>query len=76
MTGRDAPFQGMKMPGRKPDLQPRELRDASGWYVLVEWGDRPSEQLGGFPSKEEAQQWIDQNSAAWLRSRFEDPMMG
>ena len=35
-------------------------------------GTLPSEQVGGFPSKDEAQEWIDQNSALWIKSRFEE----
>jgi hypothetical protein len=57
---------------KKPEMQPRELKDGSGWYVLVQWGDRPSEQHGGFPTESEAQQWINQNATGWLKSRFED----
>ena len=53
-------------------MEPRELRDGSGWYVLGQWGTLPSEQVGGFPCKEEAQEWIDQNSALWIKSRFEE----
>jgi len=53
-------------------MRPRELRDGTGWYVLVQWGDWPSEQVGGFPSEEEAQNWIDQSSPGWLKARAED----
>jgi hypothetical protein len=66
----------MMMPEKKPEMRPRELRDGSGWYVFVRWGDRPSEQVGGFPSEDEAQQWIDQSSAGWLRARFEESAPG
>jgi hypothetical protein len=56
---------------KKPEMRARELRDGSGWFVLVRWGDWPSEQVGGFPSEEEAQMWIDQNSTGWLQTRGE-----
>jgi hypothetical protein len=56
---------------KKPEMRPRELKDGSGWYVLVQWADRPSQQVGEFQSEEEAQQWIIENSADWLRTRFE-----
>jgi len=36
----------MNKPEKKPEMRPRELKDGSGWYVLVQWGDRPSEQVG------------------------------
>ncbi len=65
----------MRKPEKKPEMRPRELKDGSGWYVLVNWGDRPSEQWGGFQSEAEAQQWIDQDSANWLRVRFEDRLL-
>ena len=35
-------------------------------------GDRPSQQIGGFPSEDEAQQWIAENSAGWFRERLEE----
>jgi len=63
----------MNKPEKKPEIRPRELKDGSGWYVLVQWGDRPSEQVGGFQSENEAQKWIIENSAGWLRARFEEP---
>jgi hypothetical protein len=46
----------MTEPRKTPEMKPRELKDGSGWYVLVQWGNRPSEQVGGFPSEIEAQQ--------------------
>ncbi len=70
-------FVGMNKPEKKPEMRPRELKDGSGWwYVLVQWGDRPSQQIGGFPSEDEAQQWIVENSAGWFRERFEDSPFG
>jgi hypothetical protein len=63
----------MAMSVKKPEMRPRELKDASGWYVLVQWGNRPSEQVGAFRSEDEAQQWIDQNSGEWLRKRLGEP---
>jgi hypothetical protein len=39
--------------------------------VLVQWGDRPSEQVGGWATEIEAQQWIKDSSVYWLKSRFE-----
>jgi hypothetical protein len=62
----------MNTPKKKPRMEPRELRDGTGWYVLVHWGDYPSEQVGGFPNEDEAKQWIAQSAAGWLRARFEE----
>ena len=60
-------------PNTKPKIEPRQFRDSPVWYVLVTWGDRPPEQVGGFPTEEEAQQWIVQSSAGWLKERLERP---
>jgi len=62
----------MMKPQKKPEMSPRELRDGTGWFVFVSWGDWPAEQVGGFPSQQEAQQWIDRDSSSWIRSRFEE----
>jgi hypothetical protein len=56
----------------KPKLEPRERRNGLGWYVLVTWGDRPSQEVGGFPSQTEAQKWIDHSAAAWVRERIDE----
>jgi hypothetical protein len=66
----------MTLPEKKPDMQPRELKDGSGWYVLVQWGNRPSQQVGGFQLEEEALQWIKLDSADWIRARLEWPFIG
>jgi hypothetical protein len=63
----------MDKPEKKPEMRPRELKDGSGWYVLVQWGYRPSEQVGGFLSEDEAQQWITENSVGWFKARSEEP---
>jgi hypothetical protein len=52
-------------------MQPRQLKDGSGWYVLVKWGDLPPEQVGGFESEIEARQWIIENSSEWFRAQME-----
>lgn len=63
-------YPEMKTVNKHPKLEPRELRDGSGWYALVIWGDRPSEQVGGFASETEARHWIDHSAAAWVRERL------
>ena len=52
-----------------PELRPGRLKLGSGWYVFVRWGDRPDEHLPGFLSENDAQQWIDEQSALWLKAR-------
>jgi hypothetical protein len=66
----------MKQPTKKPEMRPRELKDGSGWYVLVQWGDRPSQQVGGFPTEDEAQKWIERDSSSWLKARFQESPPG
>jgi hypothetical protein len=44
-------FHGMTIPAKKPEMRPRELKDASGWYVLVQWPDRPLNRLADFVLK-------------------------
>jgi hypothetical protein len=63
----------MNKPDKIPEMRPRELKDGSGWYVLVKWTNRPSEQIGGFRSEEEAQAWITESSAGWFMARSKEP---
>ena len=56
----------------KPEFIPTEFKDGSGWYVLIVWGDRPPEQVGGFPDEAGAKDWITSSAASWLASRLED----
>ena len=60
----------MKPLNKQPKIEPRELRDGSGWYALVTWGDRPSEQVGGFRTETEARHWIAHGAAAWIKQRI------
>jgi hypothetical protein len=63
----------MRVPyNTKPDLRPTEFKDGSGWYVLVVWGDRPPEQVGGFIDEDGAKHWINAGSQAWLTAQLED----
>jgi hypothetical protein len=66
----------MNKPEKKPDMRPCELKDGSGWYVLVQWGNRPSEQVGGFPTEDEAQEWIKYNSTSWFETRLGGQYIG
>jgi hypothetical protein len=71
-SSRPCHIPGMTQPDKKPDMQPRELKDGSGWYVYVNWGYLPAEQVGGFPSEDEARDWIKRSAAGWLKARSED----
>jgi hypothetical protein len=58
-------------------MTPLPLKDGSGWYILLAWPDGREEQMDDFASEEEAQAWIDDESAAWLidakKGRWEVP---
>lgn len=60
-------------PEKTPEMSPRQRRNGLTWFVLVTWGDWPSEEVGGFASEVDARTWIDRDSAAWLSSRFAEP---
>jgi hypothetical protein len=40
-----------------------------GWYVRLTWPSGQSEEIGGFSSEHEAQNWITNSSSVWLRAR-------
>ena len=63
----------MKAFNTKPKFEPRQFKASPVWYVLVTWGDRPLEQVGGFPDEAEAQEWIARSSASWLNERLDGP---
>ena len=48
-----------------PQMEPRELKDQSGWYVRLTWANGPTEDID-FSSEVEALEWIRDKSAAWL----------
>jgi hypothetical protein len=62
----------MKTISRPPTIETRERQYGGGWYILVTWGDRPPEQVGGFSSQAEAQRWIDYQSSSWIRQRLDE----
>ena len=48
------------------ELEPVELEDYSGWYVLITPHDRVEHRISSFKTEAEARAWIDENSAYWL----------
>jgi hypothetical protein len=61
----------MSKPAKAPRFEPRQLKDGSGWYVLVSWGDRPSEQTGSFATKVQAEEWVDETRDLWIKLQVE-----
>ncbi len=53
---------------QSPTMEPRELKDHSGWYVRITWtsGHVEDVDVGG---ESEARDWIKRKSAAWLAGR-------
>ena len=49
-------------------MEPRELKDQSGWYVRLTWASGVAEDID-FSSESEAVEWIRDKSAAWLAKR-------
>jgi hypothetical protein len=63
-----ARFQSMAAEDKRPMLEPRSFKGTNAWYVHIEWPDGSFEQVGVFDSKSQAEQWIDVESGAWLRT--------
>jgi hypothetical protein len=54
----------------KVQFEPVPIRGASGRYVLIKLPNGQQPQLGNFRTETEAREWIEHESAAWLR-KFE-----
>jgi len=52
-----------------PTLEPRVLKDRSGWYVFLLWPNGQSEHINGFATEAVAQMWIDTESKEWVAKR-------
>jgi hypothetical protein len=52
-----------------PNFEVRQLKSASGWYVRVSWRYGQVEHVSGFASGQDAHNWIEKKSEAWLRGR-------
>jgi len=50
----------------KPTFEVRELKDGSGYYVLVTWPNGMEQQVYDFTNQEGAQFWIEHDTDAWL----------
>jgi hypothetical protein len=69
-TGRrSAHIGGMDKPRPKTTLTPSRNKIGGGWRVKIQWEEGPSEQVLGFKTKADAQDWIVHKSAAWLKAR-------
>jgi hypothetical protein len=54
---------------RTPTFTPSQDKIGSGWHVDVLRENGVPEQVSGFRSEAEAQDWIDHKSSAWLKEK-------
>ena len=50
-----------------PEFAPRPEKIGGGWLVIVTWPDGVQQQLAGFKSEAEAEEWIRKDAFAWLQ---------
>ena len=60
----------MATPISPPRLEARQFKKGDGWYVLVTSSSGSTTNVGHFANEAEAEQWIKQDSAAWLKARL------
>ena len=53
------------MTAAPPRMEPRELKDGSGWYVHLTWPTGAQEDID-VSSETEAIEWVRNRSSAWL----------
>jgi hypothetical protein len=51
-------------------FEARQLKRGEGWYVLVTWPNGSSALIHDLASEAEAEEWIKNKSAAWLKARL------
>lgn len=54
-------------PRHRVTFSPVEMMIGRGWYILVRLPSGRDQQLGGFNTEAEAQDWIQRKSADWLK---------
>jgi len=60
----------MSKPKAENTFKIRELKDGSGYQVLLDAQEHAPELLiGDFPNEAEAKEWIKKDSAAWISRR-------
>ena len=53
----------------KAKFRPIQLKDGSAWYVLYTPDKGPTEHIEGFYTEEDALEWIELESTAWLAKK-------
>ena len=49
-----------------PTLQARELKDGSAWYIVLTWPNGQTENIDGFSSETEINEWMTTKYRGWL----------
>ena len=57
----------MKEAEPKTQFDARQIKTGLGWYVRVTLPNEETPHLGGFESAAHANEWIETESAAWLK---------
>ncbi len=50
-------------------FEARQLERDGGWHVVVTWTNGRTAQINNFTDGAEAEEWIKNKSAAWLKAR-------
>ena len=59
----------MALRASKAQFETRQFKRGGSWYVLVTWASGSSAKVNDFASGTEADEWIKNKSAAWLKAR-------
>jgi hypothetical protein len=52
-----------------PIVETRELKDGSAWYIVLTWPNGQTENIDGFSSEAEINEWITTKYPGWLAKR-------
>ena len=50
-----------------PDFKPLSSKEGGEWLVIVTWPDGVQQQISGFRSEFEAEDWIRKDAFTWLQ---------
>jgi hypothetical protein len=53
-----------------PTLKARELKDGSSWYIVLTWPNGQTENIDGFGSESELNEWITTKYRGWLAKQI------
>jgi hypothetical protein len=53
-----------------PTFEVRKTADGMEFYILIVWPNGDLDRINFFRNREEAERWIEQESAAWVLRRI------